>query len=140
MVLDADRLALNLLHSRLDALIETPESGAQYPVTYPNRNEDRPAYPYFETQHFDVDRDDPTFGALRTIQGIFQITVVAKKGDGETQGQIIAGIVRDHFGAVTHIQSDALTVTLHKQPRVRAPVPDTDAHRIPVSVFYKTHA
>lgn len=140
MLLDAERKALNLLDETLVSLTTQEGSGAEFPITYANREETPPTKPYLQVQNLPIDRDDPTLGTLRIIQGIFQVSVIEAKGQGTDRARGIAAAIRDHFGGLTHIQSEDLTLSLYKQPAIRAPLHETDDMRVPVSIFYKTLA
>ncbi len=99
----------------------------------PNNNET-----YLEIRHFPNTNINPTWGRDKTMQGIWQVSVVV---NGDQYGDIppteIASIIAEHFHKNKRIACDGSFIKIYQHPTVLTPVDEPSKTIYPVSIPYQ---
>lgn len=129
---------LVILRSLEIALADAAAANA-LPIAYENvRFVPGETQAYLEAHLLPATVDNPTLGDGSYRQpGIFQVTVVAKAGNGSAPARGIAGDIAAQFprGRTVH-HADGVRLLIDETPTVRPGAPDGDWYRVPVDIGF----
>ena len=119
------------------AFNDLPANG--FRVSIPNKDFTPTTFPYLDVQDFRADRNGPTLGSLKLIAGVFQVTVIAKRGTGLTEAKEIASRIIAHFPMPTNLFDDDICVEVMQQANERPPIYEDTEVRVPVTIPYRSY-
>ena len=77
------------------------------------------------------------FDSSRDFQGLLQVSVFWKAGDGLVKPTQVAAQIAAHFAPGTRIARNGITVRIDQKPRVISSIQEPDWTQIPVSIAWR---
>jgi hypothetical protein len=116
---------------------DLPANG--FRVSIPNKDFDPTTFPYLDVQDFRADRNGQHLGSTKFVVGIFQVTVIDKRGVGIVAAKEVASRLIDEFPMGRRLIDGDLCVQIVKQVNERPPIYEDTEIRIPVTIPYQCY-
>lgn len=125
------------LLNHIEAFNAKPENG--FRVSIPNKAFTPTSYPYLDVQDFRAERRGPTLGTLKTIGGIFQVTVIIERNTGLVEAKEIVSRIIAHVPKGLRLYDENTCVHISQQANERAPIYEDTEVRVPVTIPYEAY-
>ena len=111
-----------------------------YPIVFDDDVLEAPEDAYIQGNYLPNVVDNLFIGNEATVryQGLFQLTVVARPGDGFIRAADIAGGLVNHFPKGLALRENPVTVKVYAKPSVAAPITVNFQLRIPVTIPWRS--
>ncbi len=137
MATGTDAIIMSALLDRLATFVTTPALQIAYPgIAFPATGQPLPDS-YLQASFMPNRTDTLSVGIGRQRhQGIFQVSVWWKSGQGLVKPFDVAGAIIDHFAKGTRLTSGDVVVQINRKPWSAGPLQEADRVQIPVSAPY----
>lgn len=106
-------------------------------IAAPNVPFSPPDGKYLDIRHFRNTNLNPSWGDEKTLLGIYQISVVDPKQNGEIPATAVASQVIDAFHKNTVIYSGTVRLVIYENPTLLTTVQDGHKSIYPISIPYR---